>query len=346
MVAVRIPPGCHGGRLLAGFSLRKVLDGVILMFDLIIVGAGPAGLSAAVYAARANLKVVVLEKGLPGGQMQNTTEVENYTGFKMIMGPELSQVMHEHALHLGVDYRNGSVEKVELEGKIKKVYTDQEVLEGKAVLIATGAEPKQLGVKGETEFRGRGVSYCATCDGAFFNEKRPGMDKGIVVVGGGDSAVEEGTFLTRFNKVTLIHRRDKLRAQPILQKRAFENPRMSFIWDSTVEEIAGDTAVTKVRVKNLKTGEMTELPANGVFIYVGMKPNTDFLAGSRILNESGYIPTDENMKTSIPGVFAAGDVREKGLRQIITAAADGAVAAMSAYHYVESWEDAKQDVTV
>ncbi|MFC4768354.1 thioredoxin-disulfide reductase [Effusibacillus consociatus] len=316
------------------------------MYDLIIIGAGPAGLSAAVYAARANLKVLLLEKGLPGGQMQNTTEVENYTGFKMIMGPELSEVMHEHALHLGVEYKNGDVEKVELEGRIKKIYTDKEVLEGKAVLIATGAEPKMLGAKGEVEFRGRGVSYCATCDGAFFNEKRPGMDKGLIVVGGGDSAVEEGAFLTRFNKVTLIHRRDKLRAQPILQKRAFDNPRMNFIWDSTVEEIIGEGAVTKVRVKNLKTGEISELPANGVFIYVGMKPNTDFLAGSKILNEGGYIPTDENMKTSIPGVFAAGDVRDKGLRQIITAASDGAIAAMTAYHYIESLEDAAEDVTV
>ncbi|WP_018132081.1 thioredoxin-disulfide reductase [Effusibacillus pohliae] len=313
------------------------------MYDLLIIGAGPAGLSAAVYGARANLQVALLEKGLPGGQMQNTTEVENYTGFKMIMGPELSQVMYEHALHLGVDYHTADVEKVELEGRIKKVHTTKGVFEAKALLIATGAEPKQLGAKGETEFRGRGVSYCATCDGAFFNEKRPGMDKGLIVVGGGDSAVEEGAFLTRFNKVTLIHRRDKLRAQPILQKRAFENPRMSFIWDSTVEEIIGDQAVTGVRVKNLKTGEVRELPANGVFIYVGMQPNTDFLAGSKILNEAGYIVTDETMKTSIPGVFAAGDVRDKGLRQIITAASDGAIAAMSAYHYIESQEDAKAD---
>ncbi|GAX90796.1 thioredoxin-disulfide reductase [Effusibacillus lacus] len=320
------------------------------MYDLLIIGAGPAGLSAAVYASRANLKVALLEKGLPGGQMQNTTEVENYTGIKMIMGPELSQVMHEHALHLGTEYITAEVEKVELEGKIKKVHTDKGVFEAKALLIATGAEPKLLGAPGEREFRGRGVSYCATCDGAFFNEKRPGMDKGVVVVGGGDSAVEEGAFLTRFNKVTLVHRRDKLRAQPILQKRAFENPRMSFIWDSTVEEILGGNMVTGVRIKNVKTGEVSELPANGVFIYVGMKPNTDFLAGSKILNEGGYIPTDENMKTSIPGVFAAGDVRDKGLRQIITAASDGAIAAMTAYHYIESLEDAKEeeraDVTV
>lgn len=322
------------------------MNEVILMYDLIIIGGGPAGLSAAVYAARANLKVAVLEKGLPGGQMQNTTEVENYTGFKMIMGPELSQVMHEHALHLGVEYFNADVEKVELEDKIKKVHTTRDVMEAKAVLIATGAEPKKLGAKGEEEFRGRGVSYCATCDGAFFNEKRAGMDKGLIVVGGGDSAVEEGTFLTRFNKVTLVHRRDKLRAQPILQKRAFDNPKMDFIWDSTVEEILGEGAVKAVRLKNLKTGEVTEVPANGVFIYVGMKPNTDFLQGSKILNEGGYIPTDENMKTAVPGVFAAGDVREKGLRQIITAAADGAIAAMSAYHYIESLEDAREDVTV
>lgn len=309
------------------------------MYDLIIIGAGPAGLSAAIYAARANLKVAVLEKGLPGGQMQNTTEVENYTGFKMIMGPELSQVMHEHALHLGVEYKTVDVEKVEMEERIKKVFTTKGVLEGKAILIATGAEPKLLGAAGEQEYRGRGVSYCATCDGAFFNEKRPGMDRGLIVVGGGDSAVEEGNFLTRFNNVTVVHRRDKLRAQPVLQKRAFDNPRMKFIWDSSVEEIVGEGAVTAVRIENLKTGETSEVPANGVFIYVGMKPNTGFLEGSKILNEGGYIPTDENMKTSLPGVFAAGDVRDKGLRQIITAASDGAIAAMTAYHYIESLED-------
>lgn len=324
------------------------------MYDLIIIGAGPAGLSAAVYAARANLKVLLLEKGLPGGQMQNTTEVENYTGFKMIMGPELSETMHQHALHLGVEYRTGDVEQVELDGRVKKIHTGSEVLETKSVLIATGAEPKLLGAEGEERLRGRGVSYCATCDGAFFNEKRPGMDKGVIVVGGGDSAVEEGAFLTRFNKVTIIHRRDKLRAQPILQQRAFDNPKIDFVWDSTVEEIVGDPAVQAVKVKNLKTGEVSELPANGVFIYVGMKPNTEFLAGSPVLNEGGYIPTDEHMKTRIPGVFAAGDVRDKGLRQIITAASDGAIAAMTAYHYIESLEDqadtadarAKQDVTV
>ncbi|BCJ87942.1 thioredoxin-disulfide reductase [Effusibacillus dendaii] len=319
------------------------------MYDLLIIGAGPAGLSAAVYAARANLKVAVLEKGLPGGQMQNTTEVENYTGIKMIMGPELSQVMYEHALHFGVEYKTGEVEKAELEGPIKKIHTDKEIMEAKTVLIATGAEPKLLGASGEKEFRGRGVSYCATCDGAFFNEKRPGMDKGIIVVGGGDSAIEEGAFLTRFNKVTIVHRRDKLRAQPILQKRAFENPRIDFIWDSTVEAVNGENAMQSVTIKNLKTGETYEKPANGLFIYVGMKPNTDFLSGSRILNEGGYIVTDESMKTAIPGVFAAGDVRDKGLRQIITAASDGAIAAMTAYHYIESLADSAEteaDVTV
>lgn len=310
------------------------------MYDLIIIGAGPGGLSAAVYAARANLQVLMLEKGLHGGQMQNTAEVENYTGFTTIMGPELSEVMYEHALHLGVEYQMAEVEKVDLEGKVKKVHATAGTFEARAILIATGAEPRLLGSKGETDYRGRGVSYCATCDGAFFNEKRPGMDKGLVVVGGGDSAVEEGTFLTRFNKVTLVHRRDQLRAQPILQKRAFDNPKMDFVWNHTVEEILGDgQKVSSVRIKDIQTGEEREIPANGVFIYVGMRPNTEFLKGSPILNEGGYIPTDEHMKTPIPGVFAVGDVRDKGLRQIITAAADGAIGAMSAYHYIESSAD-------
>ncbi|MFO7264007.1 MAG: thioredoxin-disulfide reductase [Bacillaceae bacterium G1] len=318
------------------------------LYDLVIIGGGPAGLAAGVYAGRAGLKTVIVEKGLFGGQMQNTGEVENYPGIRQTTGPELSEVMGAHPEDFGVEKKYGEVRAVQLEGPIKTVDLGKEQLQARAIIIATGAVPKKLGVKGEEEYSGRGVSYCAICDGAFFNEKRPGMDKGIVVVGGGDSAVEEGVFLTRFNKVTLVHRRDKLRAQPILQKRAFENERMSFVWNSVVEEIVGDgKLVTGVRIRNRETGEESFLPANAVFIYIGNQPNTDFLPkDAPFLTENGYIRTDEQMRTGIPGVFAAGDVREKTLRQIITAAADGAIAAMEAYHYIESLKEQAQEAQV
>jgi thioredoxin reductase (NADPH) len=304
------------------------------MYDLVIIGGGPAGLSAGVYAARANLKTLIIERGLPGGQMQNTQEVENYTGIKMILGPELSESMRDHAEALGVEFKMAEVERVDLEGQPKRVYTNDGEVEAKAVIIATGATPRRLGVPGEDELSGRGVSWCAVCDGAFFRNKR------IAVVGGGDSACEEGVFLTRFGeKVTLIHRRDKLRAQPILQKRAFENEKMEFIWNHQVVEVLGENKVTGIRIRHVETGEEQTLDVDGLFIYIGFDPITSFLKGSGILDESGYVITDDDMKTSIPGVFAAGDVRAKGLRQIITAAADGAIAAMSAYHYIESLGD-------
>ncbi|MCL6627403.1 thioredoxin-disulfide reductase [Alicyclobacillus shizuokensis] len=304
------------------------------MYDVVIIGGGPAGLSAGVYAARANLKALIVERGLPGGQMQNTLEVENYTGIKTILGPELSESMRDHAESLGVEFKMAEVERVDLEGQPKRVYTSEGEVSAKAVIVATGATPRRLGIPGEDKLSGRGVSWCAVCDGAFFRNKR------IAVVGGGDSACEEGVFLTRFGeKVTLIHRRDKLRAQPILQKRALENEKMEFIWNHQVVEVLGDDKVTGIRIRHVATGEEQTLDVDGLFIYVGFDPITSFLQGSRILDENGYVLTDEDMKTSIPGVFAAGDVRAKGLRQIITAAAEGAIAAMSAYHYVESLAD-------
>ncbi|WP_026962143.1 thioredoxin-disulfide reductase [Alicyclobacillus herbarius] len=304
------------------------------MYDVIIIGGGPAGLSAGVYAARANLKTLIVERGLPGGQMQNTQEVENYTGIKMILGPELSESMREHADALGVEFKMAEVERVDLEGQPKRVYTSEGELTAKSVIIATGATPRRLGIPGEDKLSGRGVSWCAVCDGAFFRNKQ------IAVVGGGDSACEEGVFLTRFGeKVTLIHRRDKLRAQPILQKRAFENEKMEFIWNHQVVEVLGENKVTGIRIQHVETGEEQTLNVDGLFIYIGFDPITSFLKDSPILDEGGYVVTDEDMKTSIPGVFAAGDVRAKGLRQIITAASDGAIAAMSAYHYVESLAD-------
>lgn len=306
-------------------------------YDLVILGGGPAGLAAGVYAGRAGLKTVIVERGLYGGQMQNTGDVENYPGIRHTTGPELSELMGAHPEDFGVEKKYGEVKQVSLEGREKIIDLGDEKLTARAVIIATGAQPRKLEVPGEEEYTGRGVSYCAICDGAFFNEKRPGMDKGIVVIGGGDSAVEEGAFLTRFNQVRIIHRRDKLRAQPILQQRAFQNPRITFSWNKLTEEIVGDgKQVTGVRVRDKVTGEVEEIPANAVFIYVGNEANTEFLKGTPILDEQGYIPTDEEMRTSLEGVFAAGDVRAKGLRQIITAAADGAIAAMSAYQYLES----------
>jgi thioredoxin reductase (NADPH) len=306
------------------------------MYDLIIIGGGPGGLSAGVYAARANLKTLVIEKGLPGGQMQNTLEVENYTGIKTILGPELSDAMHNQALSLGVEWKMADVESIDLEAQPKIVHTNEGDLLAKAVIIATGATPRRLGIPGEDKLSGRGVSWCAVCDGAFFKNKQ------IAVIGGGDSALEEGAFLTRFGQVVhVIHRRDKLRAQPILQKRAEDNEKIDFTWNHEVVEILGENKVSGIRIRHVETGEEQVMDVDGVFIYVGFDPNTQFLSGTSIIDDGGYVRTDEDMKTSVPGVFAAGDVRAKGLRQIITAAADGAIAAMNAYHYVESLEDAK-----
>jgi len=302
------------------------------MYDLIILGGGPAGLAAGIYAGRAELKTLVIDKGLPGGQMQNTLEIENYPGYRQITGTELSDQMYQHMLDFGAEWKQAQVAGVELNESIKKITLDNgDVVEGKAVIIATGAQPRYLNVPGEKEYAGRGVSYCATCDGAFFRNRK------VVVVGGGDSAVEEGIFLTRYaDSVSIVHRRDELRAQPILQKRAFANEKISFIWDSVVTEIQGDMKVNQVIIQNVKTGETQALEADGVFVYIGYTPNTSFLGDIPILNEAGYIITDAKMATAIPGVFAAGDIRETNLRQIVTAASDGAIAAMASYHYLES----------
>ena len=275
---------------------------------------------------------MVIDKGLPGGQMQNTLEIENYPGYRQITGTELSDQMYQHMLDFGAEWKQAQVAGVELNESIKKITLDNgDVVEGKAVIIATGAQPRYLNVPGEKEYAGRGVSYCATCDGAFFRNRK------VVVVGGGDSAVEEGIFLTRYaDSVSIVHRRDELRAQPILQKRAFANEKISFIWDSVVTEIQGDMKVNQVIIQNVKTGETQALEADGVFVYIGYTPNTSFLGDIPILNEAGHIITDAKMATAIPGVFAAGDIRETNLRQIVTAASDGAIAAMASYHYLES----------
>lgn len=301
-------------------------------YDVIIIGAGPAGMTAAVYASRANLNTLMLERGVPGGQMSDTEAVENYPGFDSILGPDLANKMFEHSQKFGAKYAFGDVKEVKDHGDYKEVITGDKTYKAKAVIIATGAEHRKLGVPGEEEYAGRGVSYCAVCDGAFFR------DREIAVIGGGDSAVEEGMYLTRFaKKLTIIHRRDQLRAQKILQERAFQNEKIEFIWDTVVEKINGkDGKVSSLTLKNVKTGETKEFETDGVFIYIGTDPLSEPFKSLGIVNEDGYIPTNENMETKVPGIFAAGDVREKELRQIVTATGDGSIAAEAAIKYIES----------
>lgn len=299
------------------------------MYDTIIIGSGPAGMTAALYAARSNLKVALLERGIPGGQMNNTSDIENYPGYANISGPELAEKMFEPLEKLGVEHLFGYVKKIEDHGNVKKVFTEDEVFETKTVIIASGAFHRHLGVLGEEELNSRGVSYCAVCDGAFFR------DEDLLVVGGGDSAVEEAVFLTRFAKtVTIIHRRDELRAQKVLQDRAFANEKIRFIWGSVVKEIKGDKRVSSVMVENVKTGEISEHEFDGVFIYVGLEPVSEFVKDLGITNEAGWIVTDNHMKTAISGIYAIGDVREKNLRQVTTAVGDGAIAGQEVYKYI------------
>lgn len=306
------------------------------IYDVIIAGAGPAGMTAAVYAARANMSVLMIERGIPGGQMANTEAVENYPGFESILGPDLSNKMFEHAKKFGAEYAYGDIKKIEDGSDVKTIDCGSKQYKARTVIVTTGAEYRKLGVPGEKEFAGRGVSYCAVCDGAFFKEKK------LAVIGGGDSAVEEGTYLTRFaSKVTIVHRRDQLRAQKILQNRAFNNEKVDFIWDTICTKINGaDGKVASLTLKNKKTGEETDFPVDGVFIYVGMNPLTGAVSDLGILDDEGYIVTNEKMETSIPGIFAAGDVRQKELRQIVTATGDGSIAAENAQKYVEKLKDA------
>lgn len=300
------------------------------MYDTIIIGAGPAGMTAALYAARSNLKVALLERGIPGGQMNNTADIENYPGYANISGPELAEKMFEPLENLGVEHLFGLVEKIEDRGDFKEIITEDERFETKTVIVASGANHRHLGVPGEEDYNSRGVSYCAVCDGAFFR------DEDLLVVGGGDSAVEEAIFLTRFAKsVTIVHRRDELRAQKVLQDRAFTNEKIRFVWDSVVESIHGDERkVTGVTFKNVKTGEVSQAEFGGIFIYVGLDPVSEFAADLGITDEAGWILTDHQMKTSVAGIYAVGDVRQKDLRQITTAVGDGAIASQEAYKYL------------
>lgn len=300
------------------------------MYDTLIIGSGPAGMTAALYAARSNLKTAILEQGAPGGQMNNTLDIENYPGFELITGPELSMKMYEPLEKLGVEHLYGIVNEVVDQGDHKLVKADDKEYQAKTVIVATGAKHRHLGVPGEATYNSRGVSYCAVCDGAFFR----GQD--LLVVGGGDSAVEEALFLTRFaNTVTIVHRRDELRAQKVLQDRAFANEKISFIWDTVVKEIKGtDIKVSSVVFENVKTGEVSEKDFGGVFVYVGLDPVSSMVANLGITDEAGWIVTNDRMETAVPGVFAVGDVRQKHLRQITTAVGDGAIAGQQAYHYI------------
>ena len=309
-------------------------------YDLVIIGAGPAGLAAGLYAGRARLNTLIIEKQKTGGQIVITSEIENYPGcLDEETGPSLIDRMVKQTEKFGVDHVFDTVTDVELEGEEKVIKCLNGEYNAKAVIIAAGAHPVPIGCPGERELSGKGVSYCATCDAAFFE------DFEVYVVGGGDSAVEEAMYLTKFaRKVTIIHRRDELRAAKSIQEKAFANPKMNFMWDSVVEEIKGDGLVESMIVKNVKTGELTEIKADeedgtfGIFVFIGFKPNSDLFDGKVQMDERKYIITDDDMKTDIPGVFAAGDIRKKSLRQVVTAAADGAIAAVQAGKYIEEHE--------
>jgi thioredoxin reductase (NADPH) len=308
------------------------------IYDVVIIGAGPAGMTAAVYTSRANLSTLMLERGMPGGQMANTEEVENYPGFETILGPELSTKMFEHAKKFGAEYAYGDVKEIIDGEEYKTIIAGSKEYKARSIIISSGAEYKKIGVPGEKELGGRGVSYCAVCDGAFFKGKE------LFVIGGGDSAVEEGVYLTRFaSKVTIVHRRDELRAQKILQDRAFANEKVDFIWNTTLKQInEKDGKVGSVTLVSTVDGTETEHPADGVFVYIGMLPLTKPFENLGITNETGYIETNERMETKVAGIFAAGDVREKTLRQIVTATGDGSIAAQSVQHYVEELKEKLQ----
>ena len=305
-------------------------------YDVIVIGAGPGGMTAALYASRANLKVAMLDRGVYGGQMNNTAEVENYTGFKSILGPDLAEQMYQSSIQFGADFVYGNVEKVTVdEDGIKHVKTDSGELEAPAIVIATGSQYRKLGIPGEDEYSGKGVSYCAVCDGAFYR------GKDVTTVGGGDSAVEESEYLAKLvNNVNIVHRRDPLRAQKILQDRAFANDKIDFTWNTIVTEIVGDgKKVTGVKTHNKETNEDRLVPTDGVFIYIGNVPMTEPFKDLGITDEQGWVITNDEMKTSVPGVFAVGDVRDKKLRQITTAVGDGGIAGQGVFSYIESLKD-------
>jgi thioredoxin reductase (NADPH) len=301
-------------------------------YDVIIIGGGAAGLAASIYSVRAMLKTLVIERQAIGGQILYTGEIENYPGFpEPIAGPDLAVLYEKQASRFGVEFEYDTITRLEIDGPVKKVIGEEGEYTAKAVIITSGGEHNKLEVPGEEQYSGRGVSYCATCDGNFFR------DQDVTIVGGGDAAMDEGLYLTRMTKsVTVVHRRDELRASKILQERAFNNEKMNFVWDSAITEIKGiDGDVSSILVENLKTGAVTERDTNGVFVYIGFHPINDFMVGAVELDSAGHVVTDMQMCTSVPGVFAAGDVRTFSERQLANAVGDGVAAALSAYRYIE-----------
>ncbi|MEN8211071.1 MAG: thioredoxin-disulfide reductase [Thermodesulfobacteriota bacterium] len=300
-------------------------------YDLVIIGAGPAGLTAGIYAARARMNVLLLEKAVPGGQILVTDWIENYPGFpEGISGFDLAEKMRTQAQELGLKIETAEVHSLNLSETKKEIVLKDKSITAKSLIIASGASPRNLGI-GEEKFMGKGVSFCATCDAPFFKEKT------VVAIGGGDTAVQEAIFLTKFaKKVYLLHRRDELRATKILQERAFANDKLEIVWDTVATGLEGFFGVESVKIKNVKTNEEKTIKADGCFIWVGILPNTSFLNNSVKTDKTGFIQADKNMQTSVPGVFAVGDVRDTPLRQVSTAVGDGAMAAVSAEHYIEN----------
>ncbi|WP_138159486.1 thioredoxin-disulfide reductase [Peptoniphilus catoniae] len=305
------------------------------MYDIIVLGGGPAGLTAGLYGARAKLKTLVIEKGIEGGQISNTTEVDNYPGIEKINGTDLAVTMRKQCENFGAEFSYDEVVEVDLKGDIKKIRTANESYESKTVIIASGQEPRKIGCPGEEEFVGKGISYCATCDAAFYE----GLD--VYVIGGGDAAIDEALFISKFAKnIYVVHRRDELRASKSLQERALANKKFHFIWDSVVEEIRGDKTAKELVLRNIKTNEVTEIKKDepfGIFVFIGYLPETEIFKG-QVEMQKGYIPTDEEMRTNLKGVFAAGDLRVKSVRQVVTAASDGAIAAVTAEKYIAEKE--------
>ena len=302
-------------------------------YDLVVVGAGPAGLTAAIYAARARMKTLVLDESVPGGQVKTTHKVSNYPGFpEDVKGTDLAKAFSTQAERFGAKIRRAvEITKHDLKGDLKTFELDEEEqVEAPAVIVATGAKPRELGVPGESKFKGRGISYCATCDGAYFD------DKEIHVIGGGNSAVEESLFLTQFaRKVTIVHQFDHFQAEPVSAQEALHNPKIEVIWDSEPRAFLGEKQLDALRIENVKTKEVRELKTDGVFIFVGYVPRTDLVKGLVKMNPWGYVETGEDMSTDVPGLYVAGDIRSKQFRQITTAVADGTVAALAVQKYLK-----------
>ena len=299
-------------------------------YDVVIIGGGPAGLSAGIYTSRARLNSLLIERGVVGGQILNAEQVENYPGFpEGISGFDLTQLMHQQAARFGLETVTAEVTGIEITGEQKLVKTSEGDFVARAVIIAGGSERQKLGVPGEAEFTGKGVSYCATCDAAFFREKP------VVVVGGGNAAITEACHLSKFaSRIIVIHRRHQLRATRILQEKAFADPKIEFLWDTVVEEIVGEAFVNRIGVRNVTTGQESALDVSGVFVSIGFKPNTDYLKGILSLDATGAIVTNDRMETGVPGILAAGDIRSNSVRQVIAAAGDGAMAGINADKYI------------